>query len=35
MHLAGVDEVIIIQHQDDIFRHISQIVDEQSGDLFQ
>ena len=30
MHLARANEVIIIQHQDDVFRHIGQIVDEQS-----
>ena len=29
--LAAMNRMIIIQHQDDIFRHIGQIVDEQGG----
>ena len=31
MHLAMVNALIIIQHQDHIPRHIGQIVEEQSG----
>ena len=31
VHLARVNEVIVIQHQDDIIRHISEIIDEQGG----
>ncbi len=31
VNLAGVYRMIIIQHQDDIFRYIGQIVDEQGG----
>ena len=33
MYLAIVNKVIIIQHQDDIVRHISQFIDEQGSDL--
>ena len=31
MHLARVNEVIVIEHQDDIVRHISELIDEQGG----
>ncbi len=31
MHLPRMNEMIIIEHQDDINRHIGQIIDEQGG----
>ena len=31
MNLAIVNEVIVIQHQNNVFRHIGQIVDEQGS----
>ena len=33
INLAIVDTVIIIQHQDEIVRHIGQIIDEQGDHI--
>jgi hypothetical protein len=33
MHLAGVNEVIIIEHKQYIVRHIGQIIEEQGGNF--